>query len=350
MDMDFLESFVVVVEHGSVAEAARQLNLTAAAVTQRLHALERELKSPLVLRSGRTMRPTEAGWAILPQAQALLSGVRDLRGIANGKCVSGELNLGAVSSALTGVLPPILSELAAKYPQMKFFVRPGSSNELYSRVISGELDAAVIIEPEFVLQKTYEWVTWREEPLIVLAHRGIKERDAHKILQTQPFIRYDRKQWGGRLADNYLKAHGLHTKDRYELDSLEAIAVLVDRKLGVSLVPEWARPWPENLQLLKIELPSSFDKRKVGLLWRRASARISLVQALLAEARLQLSDDSILASPRKSKKSAGTPEASPLETVATINRASHARSPQANIENKVSIRFERAAFKRRAAG
>jgi DNA-binding transcriptional LysR family regulator len=233
---------------------------------------------------------------------------------------------------------------------MKFFVRPGSSNELYSKVISGELDAAVIIEPEFVLQKTYEWVTWREEPLIVLAHRGIKDRDAHSVLQSQPFIRYDRKQWGGRLADNYLKANSLRTNDRYELDSLEAIAVLVDRKLGVSLVPEWARPWPENLQLHKIELPGHFDKRKVGLLWRRASARISLVQALLAEARLQLSNGGILSSPFKSKKLVGPPEAASAEKVTKINRAGRARSPLTNVENNVSVRIGRAAFKRRAAG
>ena len=52
MDTQFLESFVMVVEHGSVAEAARRLNLTAAAVTQRIRALEREIGTALVSRSG----------------------------------------------------------------------------------------------------------------------------------------------------------------------------------------------------------------------------------------------------------------------------------------------------------
>jgi len=41
MDTRFLESFVMVIEHGSVAAAARRLNLTDAAVTQRVRALER---------------------------------------------------------------------------------------------------------------------------------------------------------------------------------------------------------------------------------------------------------------------------------------------------------------------
>lgn len=286
MDTQFLESFLLVVEHGSVAEAARRLSLTPAGVTQRLKALEQELGMALVSRSGRTVRPTEAGWSILPQVQQLLSGVRDLRTIANEKSFAGRLALGAVSSALTGMLPPILSEMAQKYPLMTLFVDPGSSNDLYAKVNSGELDAAVIVEPQFSLPKTCAWETWREEPLIMLAHRGVTEKDPHKILQTYPFIRYDRKQWGGRLAEDYLQRYEIGVQDRYELDSLETIAVLVDRQLGVSLVPDWAPPWPEGLVLKKIPLPLSADKRRVGLLWRRSTPRIRLVQALLAEAQL----------------------------------------------------------------
>lgn len=285
MDTRFLESFVLVVEHGSVAEAARRLDLTSAAVTQRLRALEQELGTALVSRAGRTMRPTEAGQAIMAQALALLAGLRDLHTAAHERSFAGELSLGAVSSALTGILPPILSRLAVSHPLMTLFISPGSSSDLYAKVNEGELDAAVIVEPRFALPKTCEWTTWREEPLVVLAHRGIAGRDAHRILQVEPFIRYDRKQWGGRLADDYLQHCGLHPQDRYELDSLEAIAVLVDRQLGVSLVPDWSRPWPEGLALTRIALPQAFRTRKVGVLWRRASPRLRLVQALLTEAR-----------------------------------------------------------------
>ena len=286
MDTQFLESFLLVVEHGSVAEAARRLSLTPAGVTQRLKALEQELGMALVSRSGRTVRPTEAGWSILPQVQQLLSGVRDLRTIANEKSFAGRLALGAVSSALTGMLPPILSEMAQKYPLMTLFVDPGSSNDLYAKVNSGELDAAVIVEPQFSLPKTCAWETWREEPLILLTPRNVTEKDPHKILQAYPFIRYDRKQWGGRLAEDYLQRYELKVQDRYELDSLETIAVLVDRQLGVSMVPDWAPPWPEGLAVKKLALPLSTEKRRVGLLWRRSTPRIRLVQALLAEAQL----------------------------------------------------------------
>ncbi len=149
MDTQFLESFVMVVEHGSVAEAARRLNLTAAAVTQRIRALEREIGTALVSRSGRTVRATEAGAAVLSRAQSLLREVRDLRVAANEQNFAGELSLGAISSAVTGILPPILSRLAETHPAMKIYINPGISSELYRVVIEGELDAAVFLEPQF---------------------------------------------------------------------------------------------------------------------------------------------------------------------------------------------------------
>ena len=82
MDMRFLQSFVTVVELGSIAEAARQLNLTAPAVAQRIRALESEIGVRLLSRSGQTVRPTEAGASILARARELLGQVRDLRSIA----------------------------------------------------------------------------------------------------------------------------------------------------------------------------------------------------------------------------------------------------------------------------
>jgi DNA-binding transcriptional LysR family regulator len=58
IDTSFLRTFVTVVDRGSMAAAARVLNISASAVAQQLHALEREMGTPLLLRVGRTMRMT----------------------------------------------------------------------------------------------------------------------------------------------------------------------------------------------------------------------------------------------------------------------------------------------------
>ena len=105
--------------------------------------------------------------------------------------------------------------------------------------------------------------------------------------RTQPLIRFDRQQWGGRLAEQYLQRAGIVPVERFELNALNAIAVMVDRGLGVSLVPDWARPWPEGLKLACLPLPLPSEPRRMGVVWSRATVRIRLVNAFLEEARRQ---------------------------------------------------------------
>lgn len=283
MDTRFLESFVAVADCGSMAEAARRLGLTPAALAQRIHALEGEIGAALLTRSGRTVRPTAAGAAILERSRELLSDLRDLRVLATEETISGELRLGAISTAITGLLPDALTRLSGRYPQLHLYIMPGTSIGLYEQVLAGNLDAALMVEPPFALPKGFGWHVLRREPLVVLAPASAAGRDPLDLLACEPFIRYDRNHWGGRLADGCLRRLGIRPRERYELDGLEAIAVLVDRGLGVSLLPDWAPPWPEGLSLVKLPLPGEAVDRRIGLLWPRASTRLRLIEALLAE-------------------------------------------------------------------
>nr|WP_295377708.1 LysR family transcriptional regulator [Pseudoxanthomonas sp.] len=283
MDTQFLNTFVTVVDRGSMAAAARELNITPAAVAQQIRTLERELGASLIARVGRTVSVTEEGSRIIQRARDLLRDVADMRSVANDSAVSGELRLGACPTALAGMLPDILARMVETFPQINVFIKPGYSADLYRAVESGELDAAIVLQAPFSLPKTCQWQLLREEPLVVLAPAAMAGRDPHELLATQPLIRYDRNQWGGRQADEYLRTAGIVPHERFELNALNAIAVMVDRGLGVSLVPNWARPWPEGLDLVRIPLPNECVPRRIGMVWSRSTVRIRLVTVLLQE-------------------------------------------------------------------
>src|SRR5436309_1713714 len=117
MDTRLLETFLMAVDRGSIAEAARRLNLTAAAVAKRIRALESEIGAVLVTRSGRTIKPTEAGAAIVDRARRFLIEARDFKTIVTADRPSGQLRIGAFSSALSGLLPDILASMKKNYPQ-----------------------------------------------------------------------------------------------------------------------------------------------------------------------------------------------------------------------------------------
>lgn len=283
MDTRFLETFVAVCDHGSMAEAGRSLNLTAAAIAQRIHALEEEIGVPLVSRSGHSVKITEAGMAILDQTREFIHKIGDLKALATGDQLNGDLRLGAFSTALTGILPEVLSRIASKYPGFNISIVPGTSADLYAKVHSGELDSAIIIQPSFALPKSLDWKTIRDERLILLTASSMSVKSPHATLKTQPFVRYGRGTWGGRLIDGYLRKMGIRPHERFQLSSLDAIAVLVDRGLGVALVPDWAPPWPEGLSLSKWELPDRSFDRHVGVIWAVASLRIRFIRAFVTE-------------------------------------------------------------------
>ncbi len=267
-----------------MAAAARVLNISPSAIAQQLHALERELGVPLIVRVGRTMRMTEQGGRVLSHVRQLLRDAADLRSIANDDALSGELHLGACTTPLMGMLPQILVQVSARFPDITVHIASGNSAQLYGQVESGNLDAAFVLEAPYLLPKTCDWLMLREEPLIVLAPARLAHRDAHDLLANEPLIRYDRNQWGGRHADEYLRHAGIRPHERFELNALNAIAMMVDRGLGVSIVPDWSPPWPEGIDIVRLPLPTPQIGRRIGVVWSRSTIRLRLVNVLLAEA------------------------------------------------------------------
>lgn len=285
MNTVFLQNFLAVLEHGSIAEAARRLALTPAAIAQQVRALEREMGTPLLMRAGRQVVATEAGERVALKARDVLTQVSAMRSAAlDDAQLAGELRLGAGPTALTGMVPDLLIALVKRYPRISVYIQPAYSVEMYPAVLNGTLDAAIVMASRAELPKLLHWQLLREEPLGVLVPVHLAGHDPHELLRTAPFIRYDRHEWGGQLADQYLRENGIAPNERFELNSLSAIAVMVDRGLGVALVPEWIRPWPEGLRLVHLPLPMPSEPRRMGLIWSRTSQRPKLVEALRDEA------------------------------------------------------------------
>ncbi|MFA7665994.1 MAG: LysR family transcriptional regulator [Burkholderiaceae bacterium] len=285
MDTSFLMNYIDVIEKGSIAEVARINGLTPAAVNQRIKKVEDELGVRLVVRSGRTVKATAQGAIILAQAKRVIEELNKLKAASEGPIVFGRLSLGAFDSAMSTMIPPMMQLLASRYPDLEISLVKAYSGQLYSKVCDDEIDAAVAIQPHFQLPKNIEWRSLRKEPLIVLAPASIHERDPHRILRENPLICYERKLWGGQLAENYLRQHGIRAKIRIELATIEVIARLVRAGLGVSLIPDVAGDLLRDPTLRRISLPDAGHVRHVGLLWNRHSIRATLIEEIYQMAR-----------------------------------------------------------------
>jgi len=253
MDVRFLKSLVAVVETGSIAAAARRESRTAAAISQRVQALERLLGCTLLLRTAHAARPSDQCLLILPKIRAIIELAQDLQSDLHPDGVAGELTIGAISTALTGVLPTLIERLALTAPDLKLKITPGDSKSLYEKVLAGELDAAILVRPPFQPPKALALVVLKVEPLILVAPAAYAGQSLETLLRVHPFIRYDARSWGGQIAQRYLDEQAIEPNVLCELDALETIVMLVAQGMGVSLVPQWAGMRLEGMYVLPVE-------------------------------------------------------------------------------------------------
>lgn len=290
MDSRFLQTYVHVVELGSIAQAARHQGLTPATVQQRLRALEADMGSALIARSGRTVKPTAAGTRILERARNVLRDLRDLRSAATESDLpAGPLRLGATPTALTGIMPPVLRTWAARHPHIEIYIEPAPTTLLYGKVLAGELDGALLVHPLFALPKSCVWRDLRREPLVLVTPADMAVSDPLAVIAREPYIRYDRSVVGGRMADDYLRARDLRPHVRFELDGIDSIAKLVSEGLGVALLPDWATTGASAL-VRRWPLPAPCPARSVGAIWPRSGVRSELMRVFVEMAERQAAE------------------------------------------------------------
>lgn len=280
MDSKYLASLIAAIECGSIAEAARRQGITAAAVSQRIQVLERELDTPLLNRVGHTARPTDAAMAMLTRARRIVREVELLSSDVHANALSGTLKIGAISTALTGILPGALLTLHRQAPDVRPQIIPGTSTTLYDALAREAIDAAIMVQPPFEIPKRYRWQPLHHEELILLSSAPLEQDVAH-ALSTLPYISYDPNSWGGRLAQQYLNDHDLNPRLLLELDGIEAISLLVKEKMGVSLLPRWPGLAAISQHLVQTSVGGGYD-RKIILLVRPESINEQLLNLLIS--------------------------------------------------------------------
>ena len=270
MDIRYLDSLIAVVELGSIAHAARAQNLTAAAVGQRIQILENHFNTNLLNRKSHKATPTEACLNLLPRARHIVREYHQLSTDIDQSGLVGKFHLGAISTALTGILPSAINHLALSAPGLILQIKPGTSNSLFADLVEKKIDAAIIVLPPYALPSAYQFQMLRDEPLILLSKQSAGRSLRDKLVQN-PYICYDSQSWGGLRARQFLKDKNIDIEPDYELDALEAIEKLVQQGMGVSLVPQWA-----GLDLSSTNLDSEYVRP------RRYSRQVVLVSPVIS--------------------------------------------------------------------
>lgn len=243
MDTEALKAFLAVSQHRSFSKAGEELFLTQPAVSKRIAALENELNHSLFDRLGREVALTEAGLALLPEAQNILQSIENTRRTIQE--LSGEIvgTLRVATSHHIGLhhLPPVLREFASTHKDVNLQFEFLDSEIAHFKVENGECELAIVTlapEIEAPLQSTLIW----HDPLsFVISKNNALSSKKHLTLadlSTEPAILPSLATFTGRLLKECFDQAQLPLTLNMTTNYLETIKMMVSVGLGWSLLPQ----------------------------------------------------------------------------------------------------------------
>ncbi|QLG36787.1 LysR family transcriptional regulator [Paenibacillus sp. E222] len=278
MDAGDLKIFQAVAREGSISKAALALNYVQSNVTTRIKQLEDQLQVPLFHRSNRGMSLTPAGENLLGYADKILHLLYEAEQATQmGHPPAGMLRLGAIETAASSYLTPLLAEYRLCYPEVQHLLITGGTHELNQKVIQHELHGALIYgpidHPELNYMKVYD------EELVLIAEPGTHKM--HDLLR-KPMLFFEVGCTHREQAEAFLKDQGVHTLNVTEYGTLDTIMNGVSEGIGVSLLPRSSVTKAEGRgEVTVLSLPDPYRRLEVGFVHSRSEHLYGALGALV---------------------------------------------------------------------
>jgi DNA-binding transcriptional LysR family regulator len=281
MTIRYLRTLIAAVDSGSFGSAADAVHITQSAVSMQMRGLETALGAKIFDRSRRPPTLTTTGRQVVESARRIVFLYDQMvDGLGNAPDdICGTLVLGAVPTTLTGLIPKALSVLRTTHPRLQVMLKSDLSAPLVESIRRGELDAAVMTHPFEPLDGISTRII-SNEPLVVIAPKSAKGKNARDLLEQLPYIQFSKKAWVGRIIENCLRENAISVRVAMELDSLEAVNTMVHYGLGISIAPQscvkQAAPLP--LKRVQLNLPGAF--RTLAFVERDPNPKTRLTSAV----------------------------------------------------------------------
>ena len=272
MDLRSLQYFVVTAEELNITRAAEKLNISQPPLSYQIKCLEQELDTTLFIRGKRGLKITESGQLLYRRAKEILSlaskAEEEILSINHG--IKGIISLGLVEGTAPDIAGEWLSRFHRQYPNVRFRIVDGNSDDLMEKLRSGLISLAVITSPcDHLFLNSF---SVGKEPMIALFNKdhplATTEGDTINIskLIGEPLI-VPRRQ---AVIDNiYRWFRTYHSEPQIvcEMDSYLDAAALAGRNMGISLFPQTA--YIANPRLVRKRLEGDEKTIEYLFVWKK---------------------------------------------------------------------------------
>lgn len=274
-----LKYFVALAETEHFGRAAERCFVSQSAFSNAIKEFETSLDAQLADRTNRNVTITATGQQVAVQARLVLRDLDSLVETARGQQqpLTGEVRLGVIPTIAPFILPDALPNLRAQYPDLRLLLVEGQTQQIYTRLMAGELDVLLIALP-------WEMQAVDELPLFQDAFcLACHEKTRHVEPENYRFSQLDSDsilllEDGHCLREHALAACRIRNTQkvsRFGASSLLTLIEMVDADLGITFLPEMARG-SSLLRNTRVTLHSMGERsyRTIGLVWRKGSRRV----------------------------------------------------------------------------
>lgn len=259
-EWNLLATWVAVAQSGSVSAASRMLNISQAAVSQRLKALESVTGAVLLDRSTRPAKPTPAGQRLYDHASRMLAQAGELIEAMSEFSLTQRnvLRFGAVDSFAGTLGPALVRGLTTDSLQVRLTsgLTPALEEQLESRSIDFAVTTSAAVGRGNIRKHTLFY-----EPYLLALPKGLDVGTTTTLTELAhrlPLIRYSARSVIGHDLDVYLEVGGAQIERTFAFDNTDPMLSLVAAGMGFALTTSlciWqSRHFLPDLQLLELSI------------------------------------------------------------------------------------------------
>ncbi|MBO1580606.1 LysR family transcriptional regulator [Bacillus sp. XF8] len=281
MDIRQLRYFIAIVEERQISAAAHRLHISQPPLSQHLKAMEQELGTKLVERSGKFLEVTQAGQALykyaLKMTQLLEEAKMEVKEVGNG--ITGRLTLGVNTLSVVG-LPQLLQQFHEKYPRVSYKIQQNESAQLCQLVRDRVVELAIIRLP--LKLDDFSVIHLHTEPFYLitskkqqLANRKITLEEMKKF----PLILPSTEGLGvyNMILDVFSK-YQLCPNIVAECSDISILLDLVASNFGASIVPETVIQRHKGYPIQAFKIADTNLSASTGLIWLKHHELSSIAQ------------------------------------------------------------------------
>lgn len=244
MELRNIKSFIKVAEFENFSKAAEVLGYAQSTITLQIQQLEQELGVNLFDRIGKRVLLSEKGRAFLSYANDMVQlEAEAIETVSENTTPTGTLRIGTIESVASSFLPLLLEEYLKKCPQVHLDIVIGVTLELYDQLEKGNLDIVFLadrpayhpaLKTVFSRPVAVPFIASVEHPLANQKNISPERLKEETILLTEKNNNYR------QIFDELAIQHGVSFHHTQEISSFAIILHFLQKKMGISFLPEYA--------------------------------------------------------------------------------------------------------------